>query len=332
MTHRPLTAARGPTLSRVVGRYIGGRAFQLIRKFPKALILVLLPGDSVATCAPVKGRCGGAFETRRSPRGPLGATCNPLAGSKGRSRHTVWQGTHPECIQVRIVTPRNVAVVVFAPTPVTTPPPPLLAPVRGPTWSCICYLAVLPVVSSRHRHRDAGAHDAPLLRPPREVIRRCCWAGACLTRHLGAVLIRVGRRCVGAGRRRRGADAHPRPAARVEILILFGRRRVGAGRRRRLADAHPRPAARVENRVAIDGGSGVRDGADGGGRAVGRAASGEGARARVFGCFGGRDAGGGGAGFPGWCWRRGGKSKPCNVGPKSYLRNVAQRGANVSHY
>jgi len=26
------------------------------------------------------------------------------------------------------------------------------------------------------------------------------------------------------------------------------------------------------------------------------------------------------------------KSKPCNVGPKSYLRNVAQRGANVSHY
>ena len=26
------------------------------------------------------------------------------------------------------------------------------------------------------------------------------------------------------------------------------------------------------------------------------------------------------------------ESKPCNVGPKSYLRNVAQRGANVSHY
>jgi len=26
------------------------------------------------------------------------------------------------------------------------------------------------------------------------------------------------------------------------------------------------------------------------------------------------------------------QSKPCNVGPKSYLRNVAQRGANVSHY
>jgi len=26
------------------------------------------------------------------------------------------------------------------------------------------------------------------------------------------------------------------------------------------------------------------------------------------------------------------ESKPCNVGPKSYLRNVAQRGANVSQY
>jgi len=26
------------------------------------------------------------------------------------------------------------------------------------------------------------------------------------------------------------------------------------------------------------------------------------------------------------------QSTPCNVGPKSYLRNVAQRGANVSHY
>jgi len=27
-----------------------------------------------------------------------------------------------------------------------------------------------------------------------------------------------------------------------------------------------------------------------------------------------------------------GQSTPCNVGPKSYLQNVAQRGANVSHY
>jgi len=26
------------------------------------------------------------------------------------------------------------------------------------------------------------------------------------------------------------------------------------------------------------------------------------------------------------------ESKPCSVGPKSYLRNVAQRGANVSDY
>jgi len=26
------------------------------------------------------------------------------------------------------------------------------------------------------------------------------------------------------------------------------------------------------------------------------------------------------------------RSKPCNIGPKSYLRNVAQRGTNVSQY
>jgi len=30
------------------------------------------------------------------------------------------------------------------------------------------------------------------------------------------------------------------------------------------------------------------------------------------------------------CWRLQYKGKPCNVGPKSYLRNVAQRGTYVS--
>jgi len=35
------------------------------------------------------------------------------------------------------------------------------------------------------------------------------------------------------------------------------------------------------------------------------------------------------------CWKRPNRRperKPCNVGPKSYFRNVAQRGANVPHY
>jgi len=33
-----------------------------------------------------------------------------------------------------------------------------------------------------------------------------------------------------------------------------------------------------------------------------------------------------------WVAKKSPKSTPCNIGPKSYLRNVAQRGANVSHY
>jgi len=170
-----LTAARRPTLSGEVVQYIGGRSFLIMPQSPKAVNLVLSLGDSFSTCARLLERCGSAFEKLRFPRGPLGATCDPLREIMRRSRHNICQGTHPECIQVHIATTRCVADVVFALSPVTTAPLPLFASGHGPTWWCSCAFVVRRIASSRHRHRDPGAVEAPLLRIRCLVVRCRCW-------------------------------------------------------------------------------------------------------------------------------------------------------------